>query len=70
MVKYMKNRGGCLEGIFKMLLLTAIFDWLQEKFGFGRGVSCTGCGCGLILLLLFLLLVCNTIIGTDWLRAF
>lgn len=66
----MRDRGGCLEGIFKMLLLTAVFDWLQERFGFGRGVSCTGCGCGLIPLLLFLLLACNTIAGTDWLRAF
>lgn len=70
MVPPMRDRGGCLEGIFKLLLLTTLFDWLQERFGFGRGVSCTGCGCGLILLLLFLLLACNTIVGTDWLRAF
>lgn len=66
----MRDRGGCLEGIFKLALLTALFDWLQDHFGFGRGVSCTGCGCGLIILLIFLLLACNTIVGTDWLRAF
>jgi len=42
------------------------FKVLQEKFGFGRGVSCTGCGCGVILLVIFLVLACSVVTGTDW----
>jgi hypothetical protein len=52
----------------KLAFLNWLFDWLQDRFGFGRGLSCTGIGCGLILLLLFLLLACGVITGTDWLR--
>jgi hypothetical protein len=48
----MDRRQGCLTGLLKLAFLNWIFDWLQERFGFGRGVSCAGCGCGLILLLL------------------
>lgn len=66
----MRDRRGCLEGILRLLLLTALFDWLEDRFGFGRGVSCTGCGCGLIILLVFLLLACNTLFSTNWLQAF
>lgn len=64
----MRQRRGCLEGLFQMFLLTAAFDWLERRFGFGRGASCTGCGCGIILLILFLLLLCNIVGGTDWFR--
>ncbi len=63
----MRDNEGCLEGLFKLFLLTAAFDWLQDRFGFGRG-GCMGCGCGLVLLVIFLLLVCSTITGTDWTR--
>jgi hypothetical protein len=52
----------------KLLLLNWLFDWLQEQFGFGRGVSCTGCGCGVILLILFLILACSVVTGTNWLE--
>jgi hypothetical protein len=62
----MRDRPGCLSGLLKLTFLNWIFDWLQEKFGFGRGVSCTGCGCGLILLLIFLALSCSVMTGTDW----
>ena len=48
----MNDRPGCLSGLLKLAFLNWLFDWLQDRFGFGRGVSCTGCGCGLILLLL------------------
>jgi hypothetical protein len=51
-----------------MFLLTAAFDWLQKRFGFGRGCSCTGFGCGFLLLIIFILLMCNIITGTNWLR--
>jgi len=64
----MDRRSGCLGGLLRIFLLTWLFDWLQDKFGFGRGVSCTGCGCGLILLVIFLALLCSTIFGTDWTR--
>jgi hypothetical protein len=62
----MEERPGCLSGLLKLAFLNWIFDWLQEKFGFGRGVSCTGCGCGVILLLIFLALACSVVTGTDW----
>lgn len=62
----MNERPGCFSGLIKLLLLNWLFDWLQERFGFGRGVSCTGCGCGFILLILFLIFACSIITGTDW----
>jgi hypothetical protein len=64
----MDRRPGCLSGLLKLFFLDWIFDQLQDRFGFGRGLSCTGCGCGLILLLIFLALVCSVITGTDWTR--
>lgn len=64
----MDRRGGCLEGLFSLFMLTAAFDWLEDRFGFGQGCSCSGMGCGLIILLIFLLLACSTITGTDWTR--
>jgi hypothetical protein len=66
----MRDRQGCLEGLLEMFFLTAVFDWMQDRFGFGRGLSCSGCGCGLILLVIFLLLACSVIGNTNWLRAF
>lgn len=65
----MQRRQGCLEGLFELFMLNVIFDWLQDHFGFGRGVSCVGCGCGFLLLILFILLACNIIFSTDWFRA-
>lgn len=64
----MNRKPGCLEGLLRIALLSWLFDWLQDRFGFGRGASCTGCGCGIILLLIFLALLFSTIFGTDWLR--
>ena len=65
----MDDRPGCLSGIIKLVMLGWLFDWLQDKFGFGRGVSCTGCGCGFILLIIFLVIACNIITGTDWFQV-
>ena len=64
----MNDRPGCLSGLFRLALLNWVFDWLQDRFGFGRGLSCTGCGCGLILLLIFVALACSTVLNTDWFR--
>jgi hypothetical protein len=64
------DRRGCLEGLLEITLLAALFDWLQDRFGFGRGCSCTGCGCGVILLILFVIFACGIITGTDWFRLF
>jgi len=64
----MNDRPGCLSGLLKLFLLNWLFDWLQEHFGFGRGISCTGCGCGFILLIVFVLFACSTITGTNWLE--
>ncbi len=66
----MERRQGCLVGLLKLAFLNVVFDWLQERFGFGRGCSCTGIGCGTLLLIIFLLLVLSTCLGTDWLRLF
>ena len=66
----MDRRPGCLGGLLRLAFLAAIFVCLQDRFGFGKGASCTGIGCGLILLFLFVILVCGTCAGTDWLRLF
>ena len=62
----MRNRSGCLGGLLQLVLLDWLFDWLQHRFGFGRG--CSGCGCGVILLILFIVLSCSVLTGTDWFR--
>ena len=64
----MNDRPGCLSGLLKLLLLGWLFDWLQDRFGFGRG--CSGCGCGVILFLLFAALACSIFSGTDWFHLF
>ncbi len=64
----MDNRPGCLSGLLKLFLLDRLFDWLQSRFGFGRGFSCTGCGCGILLLILSIILVLSVLTGTDWFR--
>jgi hypothetical protein len=60
------RRQGCLSGLLQLLLLDALFDWLQDRFGFGRGCSCTGCGCGILLLIIFVMTACSILSGTDW----
>jgi hypothetical protein len=41
----MNRQRGCLEGLLELFFLTAIFDWLQDRFGFGRGVSSRSYSC-------------------------
>ena len=64
----MRNRQGCLASILELFLLDKLFEWLQRRFGFGRG--CAGTGCGLILLLILVLLACSIVTHTNWLRLF
>lgn len=64
----MRDRQGCLSGLLQLFLLDRLFDWLQRRFGFGRG--CSGVGCGIILLFLFLILACGTFTHTNWFRLF
>ncbi|MBN1922569.1 MAG: hypothetical protein JW892_15075 [Anaerolineae bacterium] len=66
----MEERPGCLVGLLKLAFLNAIFDWLQERFGFGRGLSCSGIGCGVILMIIFVVLACSTCSSTDWFSLF
>jgi hypothetical protein len=61
-----RNRQGCLSGLLQLGFLSWIFDWLQGRFGFGRGASCSGIGCGVIMLCLFLIFACMILSGTDW----
>jgi hypothetical protein len=65
-----RGRDGCLEGVLKLLLLTALFDWLEDNFGFGRGCSCSGIGCGFLILIVFLFMACSVVTGTDWFSLF
>ncbi len=65
----MNDRPGCLSGLLKLLLLNWLFDWLQERFGLGKG-GCTGCGCGFILFILFVIFACSIITDTNWLQLF
>jgi len=60
----MDNRPGCFSGLLKLFMLDAVFDWLQNRFGFGQG--CVGAGCGVILLIIFIVLACSVMTGTDW----
>ncbi len=62
----MDDRRGCFSGLLELLFLNWLFDWLQDNFGFGRGLSCSGCGCGFILLIAFIALSCSVIFGTNW----
>jgi predicted PurR-regulated permease PerM len=59
---------GLIAGLIQLFLLDWLFDWLQERFGFGRERSCAGCGCGVLLLLLFAAIACYIITATDWTR--
>ena len=68
--RHMRERPGCLVGLLKLFLLDKLFDWLQQRFGFGRGFSCAGLGCGILLLIVFIALACSIFTGTDWLRLF
>ena len=62
----MNDQPGCLSGLLKLFVANQIFDFLQDRFGFGRGISCGGCGCGLILLILSVAVTCSIIFGTSW----
>ncbi|HPP64411.1 MAG TPA: hypothetical protein PKV01_14360 [Anaerolineales bacterium] len=66
----MRDRQGCLAGLLQLFLLDKLFDWLQNRFGFGKGCSCSGIGCGVILLVLFVLFACGIFTNTDWLKFF
>ena len=62
----MGDRPGCLSGLLKLFVLDKVFDFLQDRFGFGRGASCGGCGCGVILLILSIAFTCSVIFSTNW----
>ncbi|MGB8212349.1 MAG: hypothetical protein WCE68_02210 [Anaerolineales bacterium] len=62
----MRNRQGCLASLLEFFLLDRVFNWLERRFGIGRGCSCSGCGCGLIVLVVAILLAISIITGTNW----
>ena len=66
----MKNRQGCVASLLELFLLDKLFNWLERRFGLGRGCSCSGIGCGLIILVVAILLACSIITRTNWLRLF
>ncbi len=61
----MNDRPGCLGGLLRLFFLNWIFDWLQDRVGFGRG-GCFGCGCGMILLIIFIIMFFSILFGTNW----
>lgn len=63
---HLSQRPGCLSGLLKLFLLHKVYEWLQQRFGFGRG--CLGAGCGLILFILFVGFACSILFGADWFR--
>ncbi len=63
-----RNRPGCLGGLFELLMLDVVVNWLQRNVGFGRG-GCGGCGCGLILLIIFVILFFSIVFNTNWFHA-
>lgn len=60
----LQERPGCLSGLLKLFALQAVYRWLQENFGFGRG--CLGAGCGIIFFLVASIFFCSIIFGTNW----
>jgi hypothetical protein len=46
------------------LALGAVYDWLQDNLGFGRG--CLGLPCGIVFLILLVVFGCSIIFGTNW----
>jgi hypothetical protein len=62
----MNDRRGCLGGLIELVFLKTLFDWLQNRFGFGQGCSCTGIGCGLIILIVFACAFCSIVFNVDW----
>lgn len=63
----MNDRPGCLSGLLKLFLIDVVFDFLQERIGYGRG-GCCGCGCGTLLFIISCLLTLSVLFGTDWLK--
>jgi hypothetical protein len=60
----MRRNQGCLSGLLQLFLLDRFFNFMQGRFGFGRG--CTGAGCGIIMLIVFVVLACSIFSGTNW----
>ncbi|NPA93348.1 MAG: hypothetical protein GXO56_06685 [Chloroflexi bacterium] len=60
------DRPGCLGGLLRLAALAWLFDFLEERFGFGKGCSCSGIGCGTLMLILFILAVCYVLATTNW----
>ncbi len=60
------KRQGILQAIIELFLLKGVFDWLQNRFGFGRGCSCAGLFFGVIILCIALYLLCNIVTGTNF----
>ncbi len=62
---YPQRRQGCLQGLLELFLLDQLFNFLNARFGFGRG--CSGVGCGVIFLCIFIFLACSIIGNTNFL---
>ncbi len=60
------DRPGCLGGLLRLALLAWLFEFLEERFGFGKGCSCSGVGCGVVFLVLFVILACYILATTHW----
>jgi hypothetical protein len=63
----MNQNPGCLSGLLKLFLIDTIAQFMQRKFGVGRG-GCCGCGCGVVIFIIATTLICSTLLGTNWLN--
>lgn len=60
------KRQGILQALIEMFFLKSTFDWLETRFGFGKGCSCTGIIFGIIILCIALFLLCQILTGTNF----
>ncbi len=57
----------CLSGLLQLFLVKKIYDWGQQKFGYGNGIF--GCGCGCLLVILFVGFVLSILFNTNFLKV-
>jgi cell division protein FtsX len=59
------EKQGCLGGLLQLFLVKKVYDWAQQKFGYGNGIF--GCGCGCLLTIIFIIIVISVLTNTNFL---
>ena len=64
------NNPGCFTGLLELFAATAVYQWMQSRFGFGNRSCCgCGCGCGMVLFCIFIMVVLSIFFNVDWTRS-